>query len=369
MKRQVYNHHNKKSVNMDNIKEKKEIEAETPEMMSVLIRSAPTLPGPPSLVQPAKRPEAVATPSLLKSPPVTEHHAWNPKSIPKVPDYHSLCRTHVKVNCDICDVTSRIGACLRQYELSVTFQENTAQCVTPCHTHFNVTIFEDEHQFIVEVQRRTGCSFVCQQLCRAVLRAAKGSISPPKKKPQFSIPSSIRKMHTQKEEEKAVEDDVNNALHLIDQDRCDSQLLGMSALLSITKERKISLEESKLGFIKKFLSSRSPFSENNDNESKLRLDALTLLANLLTHKSIKCKYVIESELLQLLIMDLTHDDLNASYQAARCMTTICRCCNELKDNIASLGAATKAEELEELAQARHKPLEDEIRLLRVELES
>eukprot|EP00547_Thalassionema_nitzschioides_P005636 CAMPEP_0194215998 /NCGR_PEP_ID=MMETSP0156-20130528/18207_1 /TAXON_ID=33649 /ORGANISM="Thalassionema nitzschioides, Strain L26-B" /LENGTH=354 /DNA_ID=CAMNT_0038944663 /DNA_START=20 /DNA_END=1084 /DNA_ORIENTATION=- len=351
----------------NNIQEKNDLPPDTPEMMSVLIRSAPTLPGPPSRVQFPKRPEAAALPSR-KSPPAAEGLDWNPKEIPKVPEYYPLSRSRVTVDCDVCEVTGRIGDCLKQHQLSVTFEENTALCVTPCHTHFTVTIFENDNHFIVEVQRRTGCSIKCQQFCRAILRAAKGIKSAPIKTPQFSIPSSIRKMHEQKEEEKAVDDDVNNALHLLDEDSCESQLLGMSALISITRERKVSIDESKLGFLKRFLSSRSPYSKKYDNESKLRLDALTVLANLLMHKSITCNYVIESELLQLLIVDLTHDDLNASYQAARSMTAICRCCPQFKSNIAGLGAATAAEQLEEMAEARHKPLKDEIRLLRVELE-
>lgn len=332
-------------------------------MRSILIRSTPKLPE--HLVRlPSK-------PSVARKSPLQANRAnrldWNPKGIPKVPEDYPLGRSRVAVDCDVCEVTSRIGACLRQHELSVTFEENTAVCVTPCHTHFTVTIFENEDQFIVEVQRKTGCSFVCQQLCRAVLKAAKGSGTTQVKKPQFAIPASIRKMD-QNHEEKALKDDVNNALHLINQEAYDSQLLGMSALASITSKRKVVIESFQFDFLKRFLSARSPHARKHDTEANLRLDALTVLANLLTHKSIECQYVIENELLQQLIMDLTNDDLNASYQSARCLTAMCRCCPQFKENIAAIGAATAVEELEDLAKLRHQLLEDEIRLLKVELE-
>lgn len=348
---------------MDNSMNKNDLPQETPEMRSILIRSTPKLPEP--LARLPKKPSAA-----LRSPLQSNSARsldWNPKAIPKVPEYYPLGRSRVTVDCDVCEVASRIGACLRQHELSVTFEENTALCVTPCHTHFTVTIFENEEHYIVEVQRKTGCSFVCQQFCRAVLKAAKGSTTAPMKKPQFSIPASVLKMD-QHQDEKAFEDDVTNALHLINQERYDSQMLGMNALASITSKRKVVLESSQFGFLKRILSARSPHARKHDTEAKLRLDALTVLANLLTHKSIDCEYVIENELLQLLVMDLTNDDLNASYQSARCMTAMCSCCPQFKENIAAMGAATAAEELEELAKARHQPLENQIRLLRVELE-
>merc|ERR1712125_28138 len=98
------------------------------------------------------------------------------------------------------------------------------------------------------------------------------------------------------------EDSVKNALRLVEEEKYDSQLLGLSALKSITSKRKISIEETCLDFLKKFISPPSPYSNTNDNESKLRLEALTVLSNLLINESVKCSFVIDNDLIQYLVI-------------------------------------------------------------------
>lgn len=92
---------------------------ETPEMRSILIRSTPKLPEP--LARLPKKP-SVALRNPLQSNSV-KRLDWNPKAIPRVPEYYHLGRSRVTVDCDVCEVTSRIGDCLRQHELSVSFEE------------------------------------------------------------------------------------------------------------------------------------------------------------------------------------------------------------------------------------------------------
>jgi len=336
-----------------------EIEADTPEMRSVLIRQSPTMMAAPSPLQLPKMP-AVSTPVISK--PSEAKCNWELGTVPKIPELYHVGRSRVTVsNCEGREIASRISECLRQQSLSVTFEENTAVCETSNHTKFIVKIFEDDEQFIVEVQRRTGCSFTCQKLSRAILGAAKGSKAAPAPR-TFTVPCSVLKRE-QEREAKAREEDIKNALRLIKQEKYDVQMLGMSALINITAKNDISMEESSFDFLSKYILSQEFDHENT--LSKLRLDALTVLANLLTQKSIHAQFVIDNNFLQTLVTDLVHDNLNVAFQAARCMTAICRFYPTLKSNIASFGATTAIDQAYEDGLARHKLLESEIEQLKM----
>jgi len=336
-----------------------EIAPDTPEMRSILIRSAPTMMTAPSRMQLPKIP-TVTTSVLSKT--LAAKGSWELETIPKVPELYHVGRSRVTIsNCEGREIASRISECLRQQSLSVTFEENTAVCETSCHTKFIVKIFEDEEQFTVEVQRRTGCSFTCQKLSRAILRAAKGSKAPLESR-TFTVPGSILKKEQEGEAE-TKEDDMKNALHLIKQEKRDVQMLGMSALVNITAKSNVSVEDSSLDFLSKYILSQP--QDGGNNQSKLRLDALTVLANLLTQKSIQAQFVIDNSLLQPLITDLVHDNLHVAFQAARCMTSICRFCPALKVNIAAFGAATAIDQAYEEGLARHELLENEVQQLKL----
>jgi len=356
----------------NNNKIDQEIAQESPEMRSILIRSAVsprTMISGPSLQQlpkmPATLPRFPTKPSAVAPPTTTHNSNWEVETIPKVPELYHIGRPSVIVSdCEGSEIVSRISECLRKQSLSVSFDENTAVCETSCHTKFIVKIFEDDEQFIVEVQRRTGCSFVCQKHSRSILRAAKGSKAAPKPR-TFNIPTSILEKEQKPEEAKiAEENDVKNAFDLINQEKHDVKMLGMSALINITANKNISsvVEESSLDFLPKCILSQG---HEDDKMSKLRLDALTVLGNLLTNDSVKAQFVIENNLLQTLVTYLVHGNLNVAYQAARCMTAICRTCPSLKTNIAALGASTAIDQAYEHGLARHKLLENELDQLKL----
>jgi len=175
----------------------------------------------------------------------------------------------------------------------------------------------------------------------------------------FPIPASILK---QKQESKSAQaDEVQNALKLINQEKYDVKLLGTSALISITEKSKIELQDSDLDFVSKYILSQP---RDDSPEAKLRLDCLTLLANLLAQDSIKPQYVTEKGFLQLLVTDLVHANPHFSYQAARCITAICRVCPAFKQNIAALGADAALDQAEEKGISQHKLLENEVMLLK-----
>jgi len=300
--------------------------------------------------------EAAPTPSKVEC-------QWNLLKIPKIPELYHVGRSRVTVsNCEGHTIVSRVTDCLRQQSLSVTFEENTAVCETCCHAKLIVKIFEDSNGFLVEVQRRKGCAVTCQKLSRAILRAAKGLKLLPKPR-TFTVPSSILQKNQQLKEGESKEEDTKNVLNMIKQEKDDVRMLGMSALVNITDKDNISMEESKFDFLSKLILSQ-PYSHEN-MEQKLRLDALTVLGNMLTQKSIRAQFVIDNGLLHTLVTDLVDNNLHISYQAARCMTAISRFDPFLRVKISSLVTKTAVDDACAKGLASHKLLESEIQQLKL----
>jgi len=342
-----------------------EIAPDTPEMRSILIRSSPTMMPTSSQIQLPKIPTST---TFITSKILEATTNWELQTIPKVPELYHVGRSCVTVsNCEGHQIASRIYECLRQQSLSIIFEENTVVCETSCRTKFIVKIFEDEEQFIVEVQRRTGCSYTCQKISRAILRAAKGSKVLPES-PTLTVPVSILKKNQEQEEvievdEETKEEDISNALYLIAQEEHDVQMIGMSALVDITAKSHVSVKDSNFDFISKYILHQP--QDDKDNQSKLRLDALTVLANLLKQKSIQAQFVIDNGLLQRLIADLAHNNMHVAFQAARCMTSICHLSSSLKANITEFGVATVIDQAYEEGEACHKLLETEAEQLKL----
>ena len=219
-------------------------------------------------------------------------------------------------------------------------------------------LFEDEHQLVVEVQRRTGCSYVFHQCSKAVLRAAKGHESR-RDVPQFTIPDSIRKT-AQSDKVNVDEEALEHSFDLLAKERVDAQLLGMQSLIKLS-------ERVPLGNRVTIIINRVNERPADDDEFgvMLRRDALTVLANSLA----ECQpfELLSDDLLRVLIADLTDSDLHTAHQAARCLTAICQC-RPLKALLTKMGASPATVMAKEEGSSRHKLLEREAQLLQLELE-
>ncbi|KAI2495131.1 hypothetical protein MHU86_19405 [Fragilaria crotonensis] len=224
-----------------------------------------------------------------------------------------LERSHVSIpDADALEIAERIAECLRTQSITASFDDNKAVAETACHTQFYIKLFEDDHQLIVEVQRRTGCSYTFHQCSKAVLRAAKG------------------KNHV-----------VVNLVKLSENVPLGDQLTIIINLVLMRPD------------------------EDDSFATMLRRDALTVLANslALSHPA----DLVSDELIRTLIADLTDNDLHTAHQAARCLTSVCQC-KGLKQLVAKMGATSATLRAQQEGHSRHEMLERETRLLQMELE-
>jgi len=344
-----------------------ENEEETPSMRSIMIGSAPVAIRPFPLAQLPKMPRSLAkaAPVKMKSSVV---RVWKPDSIPRVPEYYQLGRSRVTISdCEGDEITSRIGECLQQQPLSITFQKNEAVCETACHARFIVKIFEDDNdKFVVEVQRRSGCSLVCQKFCRGILRAAKGNKGVLVKSRTFAIPPSIHRQHG--EREKIVNEDVQNSINLMKQEKIDVQMLGVSALVSLTEKNKVEVCDFTLEFVLRHIASPPVKADDRSLVCQFCLECLNILANLLRRNSLKCSDITDNDFIQILANGLQYNDLFVAQHSARCLKGICRCFPQLKAGITNKKIFTILENVLERHE-KHKLIENEIQQLKLEFES
>mmetsp|Transcript_30043 Transcript_30043/g.49637 ORF Transcript_30043/g.49637 Transcript_30043/m.49637 type:complete len:368 (-) Transcript_30043:135-1238(-) len=363
------------STNNNNMNDNNDIAPDMPEMRSVLIRSsAPAMPQMRSFSDtkqapqyaPIVRKQAPIDISVAPTPTPTSTITWQPSSVPQLPDYYPLERSHVTItNVDCAEVAHRISECLRNESIAATFTENKAVAETLCHTQFYVQLFESNEELIVEVQRRTGCSYTFRQCSKAILRAAKGEQqqqqqpcqAPPPLPP--SLPTLDNAISIEKEA-------IDIAFDLLAQERVDAQLLGMQSLLSCNNNTTPTtvFQTDQLAVIIKHATSR---------QSELRRDALTVLANCWSQNNSNTMPKVNHDLLlRTLIADLTDQDLHVAHQAARCLTAIWQSSSgvdELKALLLTYGSATATRMALREGQSKHALLEQETtRLLQMELE-
>lgn len=218
-------------------------------------------------------------------------------------------------------------------------------------------LFEDDHQLIVEVQRRTGCSYTFHQCSKAVLRAAKGQEPRSPDTPRFVVPDVIRK---EEETKTANEETMERSFDLLRSRRVDAQLLGVQNLVKLSETVPLG---DRLPIIINLVLVRPSASDSFD--AMIRRDALMVVANSLALS--QPSDLMSDELIRTLIADLTDNDLHTAHQAARCLTSICQS-RRLKELVAKMGAASATLLAQQEGLSRHQLLEQETRVLQLELE-
>jgi hypothetical protein len=351
---------------------------------------APPLPRAFSSIRPPKMPAPLRTTSVKATAKASTQPAqvWNLNELHPLPVAYPLERSNVYVaNCSPQEVAYRICETLRTESIAATFShedkvrltqimrssttgvfttrvsslakqkhptdalffyslQNLLIADTKDCVQFAVRLFADQDKVVVEIQRKTGCSFLFHQVVKAVLRSAKGMTSAePHSNRRFTIPSCVPK-ETQEEKQKCMEEGLGIAFNLLKNDRLDAHMLAMESLSQLTRateckafaankvlcgdfmERLISLVESGL--------SLTPLSElEQQHFTMMHRHALTVLANslsaidesgeLLSVLSIRSELTSKS-LLAALVSDLeaANERPHDACQAARCIQALVR---------------------------------------------
>lgn len=204
---------------------------DTPEYRSAIVMkslSAPSLPR--SFALPRK------FEAHTKAKSSTICASWTVTDLPELPAGYILERSNVYVENESQEVSRRISNFLRLESIAATFddeEKNLLTAETNCCLRFAVRLFADSNMVVVEVQRKSGCSFTFRKVSRAVLSAAKGikNMAP---KRRFTLPGCIQR-DTREQQRKRTESGLKIAVNLLQDDREDSQMLGLESLEQLTR--------------------------------------------------------------------------------------------------------------------------------------
>ena len=189
-------------------------------------------------------------------------------------------------------------------------------------------LFEDDHQIVVEVQRRTGCSYTFHQCSKAVLRAAKGQ-EPSRDMPRFVVPDVIR---DHEDTRKINEEVIERSFDLLQSHRVDSKLLGVQNLVKVSETVPLG---DRISIIINLVLVRP--DDGDSFAAMIRRDALIVIANSLALS--QPTDLLSDDLIRTLIADLTDNDLHTAHQAARCLTSICQSI-KLRQIVADMGGSS-----------------------------
>jgi hypothetical protein len=254
---------------------------------------------------------------------------------------------------------------------------------------FAVLLFADQGKIVVEVQRQTGCSFLFHQAAKAILRSAKGIRTPSPQKRRFTIPGSIPK-ESPEQQQRCMEEGLEIAFNLLKKDKFDAQLLAMESLEQLTRAsgcrafaaNKVLCDQFLPTLVSLIKSRESKQAEAvSEMEEKhfaiVHRQALTILANSLAavQESEELLGLLSqsNELCSQSLLSVLVSDLNASCQRPHdaCQSALCIqslvLCEEVKDQLMDLGAASAVSTACCEGACRNAILEKESKKLRFQM--
>lgn len=163
---------------------------------------------------------------------------WDVQSIPTLPMYYPLERTHIIV-CDenVSVVSKRISDCMRSLSIAAVYDSKKAKAraETSCHTKFAIQLFSKSNEIgvVVEVRRSSGCSLNFYKSCYPILHAASGMQCTDFDDSLITKPLSFLCNDAPKSDDDFLVT-VEVANNLLKKDRIDANLLGIESLRMLT---------------------------------------------------------------------------------------------------------------------------------------
>jgi hypothetical protein len=254
---------------------------------------------------------------------------------------------------------------------------------------FVVLLFADQGKIVVEIQRQTGCSFLFHQAAKAILRSAKGIRNPSTQTRRFIIPGCVPK-DSPEQQQRCTEEGLEIAFNLLKKDRFDAHLLAMESLEQLTRAsvcRSFAANKVLCGQFSSTLVSLIESRESKQAEAASEMEeehfaimhrhALTILANSLAavQESGELLGLLSqsSELCSQSLLSVLVSGLNASSRRPHdaCQSALCiqslMLCEEAKDRLMGLGAASAVSTACGEGACRNALLERESKKLRFQM--
>jgi hypothetical protein len=281
------------------------------------------------------KPQAVSSaPTVSSSAPAP--FAWTLREVPTLPELHPLERTAVFVEgSSPTEISQAISKVLMERSIEAEYENEKAKakCLTPEGVECRVRLYRGRgkysHGIIVEVQRRFGASVNFHEHVTAILDAAQGKTPAPA--PPATLSRDTLPLVSDAEDDYAAPSGADSLLmveKMFGHGGYDSQYLALQTLASLTDSKKMG-KSTALAVSTELLSSSNEVGskvfdilskkESEEEVFKLRVVALSILANALEAVQGKMEGVLREMLRPILLRQLSKAASNprAAQMAAR----------------------------------------------------
>jgi len=299
---------------------------------------------------------------------------WNVVDLPIIPDLYIKLKTSCAIiNDEPKSVANRIFEYAKAMSAVGFYEDDKAAATLRIdQMELCIQLFDDSNNsqniIVVEIRRKNGSSISFHKAARAILNAAKGSMSVVST-PLFGPPSPAKLPQKKKNVNETVVSTIETIDSLLRKDRVDANLLGMESLLHLTTRGTSSDVMTQFAAnvvmnCKDYVIRDKVFSLiTNSNlatdtnvldktfHGKMRNRALSLLSNSLEVISNKSKSSLESKLsteewtenggiISILVDELKNAETNPqeAYLAAKCLKIIIETSNDLRSHAIQLEA-------------------------------
>lgn len=311
-------------------------------MMPFAGAAAPSFSSPrfyePAMQQTQQTKQAPLSIQSSAAPAPVNPFVWKLTSVPTLPELHPLERTAVFVDRVSPSVISeRISKVLRERSIEAEYEDEKAKvkCVTPEGVECRVRLYRGRGKYnkgiIVEVQRRFGSSVNFHKHVSAILDASEG-MTPPPPPPALRGSADALPLVSDAEDDfapKSGADSLKMVEKMFGYGGYDSLYLALQTLSSLTDSKKMGKATAR-AVSKELLSASNVVGskvfdllnkkEEEDDGIKLRVTALSILANALEAVNGNVSSFIRELLRPVLLNELTKAESNprSAQMSARC---------------------------------------------------
>lgn len=346
--------------------------------------------------------------------------AVNDNAVVPLPSVYMLERTHTTIDGSPSEIAGKIADCLRRESIHVTFDSHEvrlhnisfaephrpgsvsnfstfrsclqvlAEAQTRENVRFTIRLWKKgSEKVIVEIQKLDGCCFLYCQAAKAILRAAKGQSSPPKRK--FALPACVPR-ESDDVRRSCIESGLEIASSMLKEKRIDAHAMAIDTLLHISKATQKpgfaahcilcgEFRSTLLSLVEcsRLCPSEVPMDDfEKEQAAVMHRNALTIIANCLKalHDSRELQEVLaqQDDLSSLGFLASLVEDVSAcnerphdACEAARCLQPLMRTSESIRRKVLELGAADALDSASHEGVCRHALLESACAKLRCEM--